>query len=62
MEGPGPVGTGLWTLKEVRDVSVDPQGGPGRVGGSTGRSGTSRGTLEVVRGTLREVLETLLEV
>ena len=38
-------GTGLATLREVRDGLWNPWGGPGRVGGPLGISGTGCGTL-----------------
>ena len=51
-------GTGLRTLGEVPDGLLDPQGGPGRIGGLSGNSGTGWRTLGEVRNvrcTLEEV-------
>ena len=39
----------LGTLGKVQDGSVDPRGGPGRIGGPTGWFGTGRGILGEVR-------------
>ena len=64
MEGPGPVGTGRWTLGEIRHLTGDPLGDPGPVGGPTERSGMGgtlgevKGTRWVVRGNLGEFRET----
>ena len=44
----GEVRTGQGTLRKVRDVSVDPQGGPGRIRG-LGEVCNSRGILGEVR-------------
>ena len=41
-------GTGQGTIGEVRDGSVDPSEGPGRVKGPSRRSWTGRRTLEKV--------------
>ena len=40
---------GRGTLGEVWDGSLDPRGGPGRIGGPSSRSGTGRGTRWEVR-------------
>ena len=47
-------GTDLGIHGEVKDVSEDARGGPGRVVGTSGRCGMGRGTLEAVRDGLWE--------